>query len=685
MAQMLIGVDIGGTFTDIVVSDAGRLCLFKTASTSQDPADGVIAALSHLIQQGVIIPEQVERIAHGSTVATNALLEGKWARTALVTTRGFRDVLEIGRQNRPKLYDLFFERPAPIVARDRRFEVTERLDYRGKVIKPLVTDDVKRLIPFLREQSVETVAVVFLFSFLDPTHERAVQDVISSALGVSVTISSDILPEFREFERTSTTVISAALRPVIGSYLTSLETGAKKIGLNTRWQIMQSNGAITSADYAQANPARILLSGPAAGVEGARVIGELTDLSDLITLDMGGTSCDVSLIRDGKLSRTTTGRIGNYPVALPMVDIHTIGAGGGSIAWIDHGGALRVGPRSAGADPGPACYDRGGLEPTVTDAHLVLGHLLPSHPLGGLDRLDLDAARRAVGRVASRLNISVEATALGILEIADAAMERAIRVISVERGYDPRKFSLLAFGGAGPLHAVSVAQRLGISRVIVPATAGVLSAFGLVVAEIGHDFSQGIVRSLPDCKPEMIASTLTKLRDRAREDLKAEGVKEDAIRFHISADLRYLGQAHELNVPLLHTKVAEDWAIDQEFMRDIASLFHAEHVRRYGHALDDQPVELVTLRLQAVGPGLMEVPRVRTAHKGIQGQSASMVKAWFTKDGPVETRALHRSDIALGVGITGPAIVFGEDATILLPPRTDARIDEYANMILEIA
>jgi len=682
---MLLGIDIGGTFTDIVVSDAGHVRLFKIPSTPQKPAVGVISALSNLIEREVIIPDRVKEIRHGSTVATNALLEGKWARTALVTTHGFRDVLEIGRQDRPKLYDLFFERPAPIVARDQRFEVTERLDYCGKVIKPLVTDDVKRLIPLLREQSVETVAVVFLFSYLDPTHERAVQDVISSALGVPVTISSDILPEFREFERTSTTVISAALRPVIGSYLTSLETGARKSGLNTRWQIMQSNGAITSADYAQTNPARILLSGPAAGVEGARVIGELTGLPDLITLDMGGTSCDVSLIRDGKLSRTTTGQIGDYPVALPMVDIHTIGAGGGSIAWIDHGGALRVGPRSAGADPGPACYDRGGLEPTVTDAHLVLGHLLPSHPLGGLDRLDLDAARSAVGRVASRLNISVEAAALGILEIADAAMERAIRVISVERGYDPRKFSLLAFGGAGPLHAVSVAKRLGISSVIVPATAGVLSAFGLVVAEIGHDFSQGIVRSLLDCKPEMIAGTLAKLRDRAREDLSAEGVKEGTIRFHVSADLRYLGQAHELNVSLLDTKVAEDWAIDQEFMRSIASLFHAEHMRRYGHAPDDQPVELVTLRLRAVGPGLMEVPSVRTAHKSTQGQSASMVKAWFTVDGPVEARVLRRGDIALSVGITGPAIVFGEDATILLPPGTDARIDEYANMILEIA
>ncbi len=681
---MLLGIDIGGTFTDIVINDSGgRLRLFKVPSTPSEPAVGVISALSSLIDRGVIIPDRVERIRHGSTVATNALLERKWARTALITTRGFRDVLEIGRQNRPELYDLFFDRPIPIVARDLRYEVTERLDYRGNIIQPLVEEDVDRLIPLLRVEGVDAVAVVFLFSYLDPTHERAVRDAISSALEIPVTISSDVLPEFREFERTSTTVISAALRPVIGDYLTSLEAGARENGLTTRWQIMQSNGTITRADYAQTNPARILLSGPAAGVEGARVVGELTGFADLITLDMGGTSCDVSLIRDGDLSRTTAGQIGDYPVALPMVDIHTIGAGGGSIAWIDHGGALRVGPQSAGADPGPACYARGGSEPTVTDAHLVLGHLLPSHPLGGLDRLDLDAARGAIERISGRLGLGVEQAALGILEIADASMERAIRVISVERGYDPRQFSLLAFGGAGPLHAVSVAQRLGISRVIVPAVAGVLSAFGLVAAQIGHDFSQGIVRSLAECEPEVISSILSNLRRRAQAELIAEGVDVKAIRFHVSADLRYFGQAHELDVPLFDVEDANNWVIDTGFMREIASLFHAEHLRRYGHASDEQPVELVTLRLRAMGPGSGEVPRVRTSRKSAQDHSAT--EAWFTKNGPVKTRVLRRNDLPPGSDLEGPAVVFGEDATTLFPPGTHARIDEYANMILEIA
>lgn len=682
---MLIGVDIGGTFTDIVVSNAGCLCLFKTASTSQDPADGVIAALSYLIQRGVIIPEQVERIAHGSTVATNALLEGKWAKTALVTTRGFRDILEIGRQNRPKLYDLFFERPLPMVSRDLRFEITERLDAKGNVIRSLAKDDVQRLLPLLREADVDAVAIVFLFSYLNPAHEQAVRDAITTTLDISVTLSSDVFPEFREFERTSTTVVSAALRPVIRDYLTLLEAGARENGLTTRWQIMQSNGTVTRTDYAQINPARILLSGPAAGVEGARVVGKFAGFNDLITLDMGGTSCDVSLIRDGMLSRTTTGQVGNYPVALPMIDIHTIGAGGGSIAWVDRGGALRVGPQSAGASPGPACYDHGGLEPTVTDAHLVLGHLLPSYPLGGLDHLDMAAARKAMERVANPLGITIEEAAFGMLEIADAAMERAIRVISIERGYDPRDFSLLAFGGAGPLHAVSIARRLAIPRVIVPAVAGVLSAFGLVAAEVGHDFSQGVVRPLRECEPAVIKGILSQLCERTQAELTAEGVKKGAIRFHVSADLRYSGQAHELNVPLLDigAKDTEPWAIDTAFINRIVSAFHTEHYRRYGHTANEEAIEMVALRVHAVGPPI-KVTLTGTFRGEEEERETTRVNSWFTKENPVETNVVHRGGLLPESDFVGPAIVFGEDATTLLPPGTSGRIDKYGNLILEI-
>jgi len=685
MAQTLIGIDIGGTFTDIVASNAGRLYLFKTASTPQDPAGGVIAALSQLIQRGVIIREDVKRIVHGSTVATNALLESKWARTALVTTQGFRDVLEIGRQNRSKLYDLFFERPLPMVSRDLRFEVAERVDAKGNVILPLAKEDVQRLVPRLRETGVNAVAVVLLFSYLDPTHEQAIRDTIAAALNIPVTLSSDIFPEFREFERTSTTVVSAALRPIIGDYLTSLEGGARKNGLTTRWQIMQSNGAVTSTDYAQTNPARILLSGPAAGVEGAQVVGKLTGFNNLITFDMGGTSCDVSLIRDGMLSRTTAGQVGSYPVALPMVDIHTIGAGGGSIAWIDRGGALRVGPQSAGAFPGPACYDRGGLEPTVTDAHLVLGHLLPSYPVGELDHLNIATARTAVQKVANPLGMTIEEAALGILKIANAAMERAIRVISIERGYDPREFSLLAFGGAGPLHAVSIARQLAIPRVIVPAVAGVLSAFGLVTAEVGHDLSQGVVRPLHECKATMIEGILSQLCERGQAELIAEGVEKETIHFHVSADLRYLGQAHELNVSLsdVGPKDAQPWAIHTAFMKQIVSAFHTEHSRRYGHAANEEPIELVALRVRAVGPPTRVT--LRGIFKGEEEKwETTTINAWFTEEGPVEARVVHRSDLLPESDLVGPTIMLGKDATTLIPPETSGRIDKYGNLILEI-
>ncbi|MCK4411851.1 hydantoinase/oxoprolinase family protein, partial [Candidatus Bipolaricaulota bacterium] len=540
------------------------------------------------------------------------------------------DVLEIGRQNRPKLYDLFFERPLPMVPRDLRFEVAERVDAQGNVIRPLAREDVQQLLPRLHAAGANAVAVVFLFSYLNPTHEQAIGDSIATALNIPVILSSDIFPEFREFERTSTTVVSAALRPIVGDYLTLLEGGASENGLTTRWQIMQSNGTVTRTDYAQTNPAWILLSGPAAGVEGARVVGKLTGFNDLITFDMGGTSCDVSLIRDGMLSRTTEGQVGNYPVGLPMVDIHTIGAGGGSIAWVDRGGALRVGPQSAGASPGPACYNHGGLEPTVTDAHLVLGHLLASYPVGELDHLDIAAARTAVEEIASSLGITAEEAALGMLEIADAAMERAIRVISIERGYDPREFSLLAFGGAGPLHAVSIAHRLAIPRVIVPAVAGVLSAFGLVAAEVGHDLSQGVLRPLRECEPAMIEGILSQLCERTQTELTAEGVEKGAIHFHVSADLRYLGQAHELNVPLLDVsaKDTEPPAIDTTFMNRIVSAFHAEHSRRYGHAANEEAIELVALRVRAVGPPT-EVALTGTFRGKEQECETTKVNSWF--------------------------------------------------------
>jgi N-methylhydantoinase A len=678
----VIGIDIGGTFIDIVIIDNGRLRLFKVPSSPQAPADGVITGLAALIEQNCITPRQVRRIAHGSTIATNALLEKKWARTALVTTRGFRDVLEIGRQNRPSLYDLFFERTTPIVPRDLRIELTERVDARGETPRPMNQGELELLIPWLRENGVEAVAVVFLFSYLNPAHERAVGEYIEANLELPVSLSSDVLPEFREYERTSTTVVSAALQPVIGGYLTALEQGAEKLGLGANWQIMQSSGAITRAEYAQADPARILLSGPAAGVEGARAVGRLAGFDQLITLDMGGTSCDAALIQNGEIGRTTTGKVGGYPIGHRMLEVHTIGAGGGSIAWLDSGGALRVGPQSAGASPGPACYGRGGPEPTVTDAHLVLGHLLPDQPLGGLDRLDEAAAKKAIATVATPLDLTVEAAALGILEVADAAMERAIRVISIERGYDPRDFVLLAFGGAGPLHAVTIARRLAIPKAIVPTVAGVLSAFGLLAAKLGHDFGRGLVQPLREVEPEMIGGILTDLCRRGEEELLADGVEQEAMSFQASADLRYLGQAHEITIPLPDGDFSSPgtWKIEPAFIDRLEAAFHSEHRRRYGHAAADEPIELVAVRVQAIGPGERgaSTPQVGEAVK------ATVKPAWFNIEGPIETKVVHRGGLEQGDELVGPAILLGADATTLLPPETVGRADRYGNLILEI-
>jgi N-methylhydantoinase A len=669
-----IGIDIGGTFVDIVMHDGGVLRTLKVPSIPHALAKGVVGGLEQLIKSRSLLPASVRRITHGSTVVTNALLQGKWAKTALITTRGFRDVLEIGRQDRPVLYNFFFERPQPIVPRDLRFEVEERIDAEGTILRPLQTEEVDALILRLKATDVETVAVCLLFSFINPDHERAIETQLNSALHLPITLSSDLIPEFREYERTATTVVNAALRPVVEGYLTALEDRAKALGLSAAWRMMQSGGEISRAAHAQKEPVRMLLSGPAAGVEGARSLGELAGMSDLITLDMGGTSCDVSLIQDGIVQRTTTGKVGAYPVALPMVDIHTIGAGGGSIAWIDRGDALRVGPRSAGAVPGPACYGQGGKEATVTDAHLVLGHLLPDYPLGGLPALHFEAAKEALKEIAAPFHLTCEAAALGILEVADAAMERAIRVISLERGHDPRRFALLAFGGAGPLHAVSIARRLGISKVLIPAIAGVLSAYGLLVAETGYNFSQGLVRPLREVDLSTLKASFFDLEQRGAAELLADGVAEDKMAFYRSVDLRYLGQAHEL------TLLLPDEQIDSSFVERVEEAFHAAHRQRYGHAAGGESVELVAIRLRAVAPPERIEP---LSISDVARRQDQTTYAWFSDTGPLETRVISRPKIRQGQTLYGPAIVTGEDATVLLPPDTQAWADRYGNLVVE--
>jgi len=676
MAQV-IGIDIGGTFVDVVIASEAGVRIAKEPSTPGEPALGVLRALDRLIGAGSIVPREVRGLAHGCTVATNALLEGKWARTALLTTRGFRDVLEIGRQNRDSLYDLGASRSPVMVPRDLRLEVTERVNSSGDVETPLDVAELRKLAEALRGANVAAVAVVFLFSYLRPEHERAARDVLAGLLGVPVVLSSDVLPEIREYERTSTTVISAALRPVIGAYLTALEQGGTERGLPRAWRIMQSSGAVTTLARAQEQPASLLLSGPAGGVQGARAVGAAMGERNLITMDMGGTSCDVALITDGAIERTRSGVVGSYPVALPMVSVHTIGAGGGSVAWVDRGGALRVGPESMGASPGPACYGRGGRA-TVTDAHLVLGHLVADQALGGLPPLDALAARRAIsGDVGQKLGLSAERASLGILEVADAAMERAIRVVTVERGRDPRDYVLLAFGGAGPLHGASIARRLGIRRVLVPRTAGVLSAFGLVVAETGHDVSQSVVARFDGLDAAKVGRTVDALRARGMATLRAEGIREDEMQFHASVDVRYLGQAHELTVPL-------ETAGDEVDLVALRRGFEEAHVARYGHGSPSEEAELVTVRLRAQGP-----PLFGAAKMGAAGQEKGDLvdrphDIWFDAAGPTLGRVQSRSRMARGEGFRGPLVIVGEDSTILVPPAARGRSDADGHMTLEV-
>jgi len=675
---MLIGIDIGGTFTDIVLLDSkgGTIELLKLPSTPGRLEEGVTRGLQEL-QQEVNLAE-VERIVHGSTVATNALLEGKWARTALITTKGFRDVIEIGRQNRPNIYDLFVERPRPIVPRELRFEVTERLDYQGRTIKSLDEGAIEGIAEELLRREVKSVALSLLFSYANPEHERKIAEILGKRLKIPITLSSEVLPEFREFERTSTTVVNAALRPVIGDYLEQLEKEAVRLGFKRGWQIMQSNAGITSSHGAESQPVKIVLSGPAAGVEGARFVGEQTGFHNLITLDMGGTSCDVSLIRDGKATTTTEGEVGGYPIKVPMVDIHTIGAGGGSIAWIDKGRALRVGPQSAGAEPGPVCYGRGGQEPTVTDAHLVLGRLNPASPLGGLRGLDLEGAKRAIHeRIAEPLGMNLEEAAQGILAVADANMERAIRVISVERGYDPRDFVLLAFGGAGPLHGAGLAAILGIPKILIPQTAGVLSAFGLLRTDLAHDYVQSLVREVSKIDLAKINKTYDLLKRKGREELLQEGVTEERIRYQPSLDMRYLGQSYELNLAL------PDHRLTQEELERLPEEFHKRHQQVYGHAAPGEPVELVNLRLRAVG--LMGKIELRGDRGGSLEEARRAARpVHFPKAGWVKTQVFVRESLPAGVSLEGPAIIEGRESTIVIPPQMGASTDRFGNLIIEV-
>jgi N-methylhydantoinase A len=672
-----VGVDIGGTFTDIVTVRDGRIEVSKTPSTPDAPERGVLDGLEAASERDGWRFEAVDFLGHGTTVATNAVLEEAWADTALVTTAGFRDVLEIGRQERPDIYDFQAETAPPIVERDRRFEVRERLDERGGVLADLDEGSVRAVAEDL-PADVESVAVCLLYAFENDDHERRARDVLLDAgVDASISLSSDVLPEIREYERTMTTAMNAALKPVMDRYIGNLSDDVGAAGVSSDLGIMQSNGGIIDADAARDRPVRTLLSGPAAGVQGATAIARRCGFEDVVTMDMGGTSSDVSLVEGADPVVSTDVQVGDYPVGVPMIDVHTVGSGGGSIAWIDAGGALRVGPRSAGADPGPVCYGRGGTDPTITDAHVVLGRLAPDAFLS--DALDADAAdvRRVVEReLADPLGQSVEAAAQGIVDVANANLQRALRVVSVERGHDPREFGLVAFGGAGPLHAPSLARDLDVPHVVVPRAAGVLSALGLLVSDVLYDYSTSRVRRLDAVDPAAIEETFGEFEGAGRDRLAGEGFERGEMAFERTLDLRYHGQAFELPVP------ADD-SLDASSLETVEERFHERHEQRYGHAYREEPIELVTIRLRA--RGVVDPPDLAVDDDGGTVEAAVRETREVVFDGRShETAVYDGARLPVGGSFDGPAVVEGSENTTVVPPEQRARVDEYGNLRVEV-
>jgi len=649
-----IGIDTGGTFTDFVALDAGSLVVHKLRSTPSDPSRVILSGIEQLTDG-----KPADDIVHGSTVATNAVLERKGASVALVVTEGFEDVIRIGRQTRAELYNIFLPPPRHVVERTHVFGVRERLDADGAVLVELDVDAIDRIADAAHERHAEIVAVCLLHSYANAVHEKRIAGRLRE-LGWAVSVSSEVLPEYREFERWSTTVVNAYVTPLIDRYLAALEAGLGQ----SRLSIMQSNGGSISAGAARAQAVRTVLSGPAAGVVGARAVAQNAGFPRVISFDMGGTSTDVSLV-DRDIATSTDTKIGDFPVRLPIIDIHTVGAGGGSIAYLDSGGALRVGPRSAGAIPGPVCYGT-GTELTVTDANLVLGRLDPEFFLGGRMALDVARTQEVAAALARSLRLSVPDLCEGIVRVANANMERAIRVVSVERGHDPRQFALLAFGGAGGMHACEIAARLDIATVIVPRHAGVLSALGMLVADVTRDYSASVLRTADRLKSGDLDRRFAPLVAQARRELAREGYSGRETAIERLLDVRYLGQSYEITVP---------------YTRDYRRAFDAKHGKTYGYQNPARPVEVVNVRV--VAAGITDKPSLPFRRPRAQKlRPAARRNGRF--DGKTVPIAFYRwDDLPPGSKGHGAAVITGGEATIVIPPAFGFRVDGFGNVICE--
>src|SRR5271166_423025 len=685
MAQR-IGIDIGGTFTDLVaISGDGRVVTRKVASTPQDYSEGIIDGLRALLATR---DRSVTDVLHGTTIGSNAILERKGARTALITTKGFRDILEIRDLRMPVLYDLHWTKPPALVERRLRLEVIEKLRPDGSVALPLDAVSVAAAIDMLRREHVQSIAICLLHSYANPAHECAVADAVRAALPeVAISISHEILPEIKEYPRTSTTVINAYVQPVVRAYVTSLAARLRELGVAAPLQLMQSNGGLASAEFAAIAPAHIIESGPAAGVVGGAALAVRLDEPRVITFDMGGTTAKAGLVENGEVLRSEALEVGagvmagsrllvgaGYLLKLPAIDLAEVGAGGGSICRLDAGGAPKVGPDSAGAEPGPVCYGRGGTEPTITDCNLALGYLDPAGLVGGVLRLDADAARAAIARsLAEPLHRSVEEAAYGMLRLASASMMRAIRAVSVERGRDPRQFALLAFGGNGPLFAAAIAAELGIARVIVPPLPGVFSAFGLLVADTEHHATRSLRMHVDDADQARIATVLHELIAIGAERLTRDGFPSKRQQFRLAAQARYVGQSSEIEVRLP----------DSGFPPHFAELFGEEHERNYGfRAPPDEPVELIGLSV--IARGMAERPRLPEAIPPRSIPIPVSRQAWFPGIGWADTPVIDRAGLASRPR-TGPLIIQEYDATCLVPRGIDATLDSFGNIRLTCA
>jgi N-methylhydantoinase A len=656
---VLLGVDVGGTFTDAVLVDGERIHTAKRPSTPDDQSVAVIGAVEEVLDRADASPASVEVFAHGMTVGTNALLEERGARTALIATSGFADLLEIARQDRPHLYRLCTPKPTPLVERELRFEAAERVGPEG-VIEPLAPDEPQRLARAVRESGAGSVAICLLFSYLDPSHERLLAEHLREELpGVHVSASHEVLPRFREYERCSTTAIDAYLSPLLGRYLERLERAAKQAGLPAPL-VMQSSGGVAPAAEAARAGAWSVLSGPAGGAVGAGLIARTSGDGNAIGFDMGGTSCDVCAVEGGEVRRTDSRLIDGRTIQLPMVDVHTVGAGGGSIGWRDRGGALRVGPRSAGADPGPACYGRGGAEPTVTDANLLLGHLAGDSSLAGGVELDADAAATAVRGLAAELGIGELEAAEGIVRIANQEMVRALRVVTVERGIDPRRFALLPFGGAGPMHAAAIAAELGIGRILCPRASGVLSALGLCASDRRRDTARTVMLEGEELAGERIAAEVAELIATIGRQLA--GAEPEVV-----YEMRYAGQAFELPVP----------GPPDPDPADLVERFERAHEDRYGHRDPEGRVVLVHIRLAMVSPGPRPQPAAATA--GAPSKASRRVR----NGGHWLSSPVIRGEPAAGTEIEGPVVFELPEATFVVPPGWSTRVDEAGTIVAE--